>query len=89
MWILTTISGQVGLLMATVVFASTVFLVAMIDRTGRFVLAPERGAPISPVGLSGTRNVVLQGSWWFHTAHVGIVLGDPITTECLKRDDRD
>lgn len=53
------------------------------------MLALGSGGPIITVGLSGTRNVVLQGSCRFHAAHVGIVLGDPIATENLTLDDRD
>jgi 1-acyl-sn-glycerol-3-phosphate acyltransferase len=58
-------------------------------KKGGFMLALESGAPIIPVGLSGTRNVVPRGSWRFHAARVGIVLGDPIPTENLTLDDRD
>ena len=58
-------------------------------KKGGFMLALESGAPIIPVGLSGTRRVVPRGSWRFHAASVGIVVGDPIPTKNLGAEDRD
>jgi len=52
-------------------------------------LALESGAPIVPVGLSGTRELVPRGSWMFRSTRVGIVVGHPIETQGLTVEDRD
>jgi len=58
-------------------------------KKGGFMLALESGAPIIPVGLSGTRELVPRGSWMFRSARVGIVVGNPIETKGLTVEDRD
>ncbi len=58
-------------------------------KKGGFMLALESGAPIIPVGLSGTRELVPKGSWMFRSTRVGIVVGQPIATEGLTIEDRE
>ena len=53
------------------------------------MLALESGAPIIPVGLSGTRALVPRGTWMYRPARVGIVVGKPIETQGMTVEDRD
>jgi len=58
-------------------------------KKGGFMLALESGAPIIPVGLSGTRDLVPRGSWMYQPSRVGVVMGDPIETRDMTLDDRE
>lgn len=58
-------------------------------KKGGFMLALEAGAPIIPIGLSGTRGLVPRGSWMYSRSRVAIVVGDPISTEGLGVEDRE
>ena len=58
-------------------------------KKGGFMLALQSGAPIIPVGLSGTRDLVPRGSWMFRSARVGVVVGKPIETRELTMEQRD
>ena len=58
-------------------------------KKGGFMLAIESGAPIIPVGLSGTRDLVPRGSWMYRRSRVGVVVGEPIETQDMTIEDRD
>ena len=58
-------------------------------KKGGFMLAIESGAPIVPVGLAGTRDLVPRGTWMYKRSRVALVVGDPIATSGMSVDDRD
>ena len=53
------------------------------------MLALESGAPIVPIGLAGTRDLVPWGTWVYKRSRVALVVGEPISTAGMSLDDRD
>ena len=58
-------------------------------KKGPFVLAIDAGAPIVPVLLHGTREVIRKGSMLLHPARVDVHLLEPVSVEGYDYDDRD
>jgi 1-acyl-sn-glycerol-3-phosphate acyltransferase len=58
-------------------------------KKGAFVLAIEAGVPLVPVYLLGTHRVLPRGSLWLRRGVVGLVVGEPMSTEGLSYADRD
>lgn len=58
-------------------------------KKGGFMLALESGAPIVPIGLAGTRDLVPRGTWMYKRSRVALVVGEPIATAGMSVDDRD
>jgi 1-acyl-sn-glycerol-3-phosphate acyltransferase len=58
-------------------------------KKGGFHLAIDAGAPIVPVALKGTRELMPRGSLLLRPGHVSVTIGAPISTEGLNSDDRD
>jgi 1-acyl-sn-glycerol-3-phosphate acyltransferase len=57
-------------------------------KKGGFHLAIDAGAPIVPVAISGTRELMPRGALRLRPGHVKLVVGDPIPTEGLSSEDR-
>lgn len=53
-------------------------------KRGSFLLAIKSGAPIVPVSIRGTREIMKKGGFLIKPATVTIVLGKPIPTEGLR-----
>jgi 1-acyl-sn-glycerol-3-phosphate acyltransferase len=58
-------------------------------KKGPFVLAIDAGAPIVPVLLHGTREVIRKGSMMLHPERVDVHLLEPVSVEGYEYDDRD
>jgi 1-acyl-sn-glycerol-3-phosphate acyltransferase len=58
-------------------------------KKGGFHLAIDAGAPIVPVALTGTRELMPRGSWWVRPGLVTVTVGEPIETNTLGPDDRE
>jgi 1-acyl-sn-glycerol-3-phosphate acyltransferase len=57
-------------------------------KKGGFHLAMDAGAPIVPVALRGTRELMPRGSLRLKPGRVSVIIGEPISTEGLDSDDR-
>jgi 1-acyl-sn-glycerol-3-phosphate acyltransferase len=57
-------------------------------KKGGFHLAIDAGAPIVPVALQGTRELMPRGSLRVKPGRVRVIIGEPIPTEGLDVDDR-
>jgi 1-acyl-sn-glycerol-3-phosphate acyltransferase len=57
-------------------------------KKGGFHLAIDAGAPIVPVALRGTRELMPRGALGLKPGRVTVIIGDPIPTEGLTGDDR-
>ena len=55
-------------------------------KKGGFNVALERGLPILPVTVNGSRLVLPKGSAEFHSGRIRVVVGDPIDTRGLGRE---
>ncbi len=56
-------------------------------KKGGFILALERGLPILPVTVNGSRKVLPKGSFAFSPGPIEVVVSDPIPTEgCTHAD---
>ena len=58
-------------------------------KKGPFVLAIDAGAPIVPVLVHGTREVIRKGSMMLHPGRVDVHLLEPVSVEGFGYDDRD
>ena len=58
-------------------------------KKGPFVLAIDAGAPIVPVLLHGTREVIRRGSLMVYPAQIDVHLLEPVSVEGYTYDDRD
>lgn len=58
-------------------------------KKGPFVLAIAAGAPVVPVLLQGTRDVLPPGGWWVRPGRVRVILSAPVPTSGLSYEDRD
>jgi 1-acyl-sn-glycerol-3-phosphate acyltransferase len=58
-------------------------------KKGPFVLAIDAGAPIVPVLVHGTREVIRKGSILLHPGRVDVHLLEPVSVEGYSYDDRD
>jgi len=56
-------------------------------KDGAFSLAIEKGAPILPVVIHGTRDCIPKGSPWFGAARAHARVLEPVSTEGLSDDD--
>ncbi len=56
-------------------------------KTGAFRLAIEKGAPVLPVAVRGTRSALLPNDWRFGVAEADAWVLDPIPTDGLTLDD--
>ena len=45
---------------------------------GAFVAAARAGAPVVPVALAGTRDLLPDGTWWPRRARLEVTLCDPV-----------
>ena len=52
-------------------------------KDGAFRLAIETGADVLPIAVSGTRTALPKHSWRFQTAHAGVAVGTPLSTQGL------
>jgi 1-acyl-sn-glycerol-3-phosphate acyltransferase len=57
-------------------------------KEGAAYIAIKAGAPLVPIALIGTRDVLAMGSMTFHRGAVRLRIGDPIPTEGLTLRDR-
>ena len=57
-------------------------------KKGGFHLAIDAGAPVVPVALRGTRELMPRGSLLLRPGPVSVIIGEPIPTEGLSPDDR-
>jgi 1-acyl-sn-glycerol-3-phosphate acyltransferase len=57
-------------------------------KKGGFHLAIDAGAPIVPIALKGTRELMPRGSVWLRPGRVQVIIGEPIPTDGLSGDDR-
>ncbi|MEO8192207.1 MAG: lysophospholipid acyltransferase family protein [Gemmatimonadales bacterium] len=58
-------------------------------KKGPFVLAINAGAPVVPVLIHGTREVIARGQIWVRPGRVDVHLLEPVNVEGLGYDDRD
>jgi 1-acyl-sn-glycerol-3-phosphate acyltransferase len=58
-------------------------------KKGAFVLAIEAGVPLVPVFVRGTHRVLPRGSLWLRRGAVGLVVGQPVSTDGFTYADRD
>ena len=58
-------------------------------KKGPFMFALQAGVPIVPVAINGSINILLSGSPFVRPGKVDIVMGDPIPTAGLTKNDRD
>lgn len=58
-------------------------------KKGPFVLAIDAGAPIVPVLIHGTREVIRRGSMMVHPGRVDVHLLEPVSVQGFNYDDRD
>ena len=58
-------------------------------KKGAFVLAIKTGVPVVPVGISGSRQVMPKGSFRIRPGEIRIRIGEPISVEGLRHQDRD
>lgn len=58
-------------------------------KKGPFVLAIAAGAPVVPVLIQGTREVLPPGGWWVRPGRVRVKLAPPLPTAGLTYEDRD
>jgi 1-acyl-sn-glycerol-3-phosphate acyltransferase len=58
-------------------------------KKGPFVLAIDAGAPIVPVLIHGTREVIRRGSMLVHPGKVDVHLLEPVSVEGYDYDGRD
>ena len=58
-------------------------------KKGPFVLAIAAGAPVVPVLIQGTRDVLPPGGWWVHPGRVRVKLAPPVPTSGLSYENRD
>lgn len=58
-------------------------------KKGAFVLAINSGAPILPVAVLGSREVMAKGSWVVRPGTITVRFGAPISTEGMDATDRD
>ncbi len=56
---------------------------------GAFRLAIETQAPVVPIALAGTREILAPGSIHIHGGRVQLMVGDPIETRGMSAKDRD
>lgn len=57
-------------------------------KEGAAYISIKAQAPLVPIALIGTREVLAMGSATFHRGPVRLVIGDPISTEGLALKDR-
>jgi 1-acyl-sn-glycerol-3-phosphate acyltransferase len=55
-------------------------------RRGGFFLALESGAPIVPVTISGTRELMPKGQWFARRGTVGVVFHEPVPVAVYTRE---
>jgi 1-acyl-sn-glycerol-3-phosphate acyltransferase len=55
-------------------------------KKGGFVMAVERGLPILPLTVNGSRRVLKKGDLVFHPGPIEVVVGEPIDTTGYDRD---
>ena len=55
-------------------------------RRGGFFLALESGAPIVPVNISGTYEIMPRGQWYARRGRVGIVFREPVASSGYTRE---
>ncbi|MBI5467992.1 MAG: 1-acyl-sn-glycerol-3-phosphate acyltransferase [Deltaproteobacteria bacterium] len=53
-------------------------------KRGAFVLASRSGAPIVPIAINGTKDILKRGGFWIRPCRVTIRIGDPIPTEGVE-----
>ncbi len=58
-------------------------------RPGPFTMAIEAQAPIVPISIRGTREIMPKGSPWIRPGRVTFVFHEPIPTKGLTQTDRD
>jgi len=58
-------------------------------KKGAFVLAIQAAAPIVPVGMIGTYQIMPKGSFRFRPGEIVIRVGEPIQVDELTNEDRD
>jgi 1-acyl-sn-glycerol-3-phosphate acyltransferase len=58
-------------------------------KKGAFVLAIQAGAPVVPVGISGSRRVMPKGRWRVRAGTIRVRIGEPIPVGRLEHRDRD
>ena len=58
-------------------------------KKGPFVLAIAADAPVVPVRIEGTRDVLPPGGWWVRPGGVRVRLAPPVPTAGLTYEDRD
>lgn len=58
-------------------------------KKGPFVLAIAAGAPVVPVLIQGTRDVLPPGGWWVRPGRVRVKLAAPVATSGLSYENRD
>ena len=58
-------------------------------KKGAFVLAIQAGAPVVPVGISGSRDVLPKGSWRVRRGTIRVKVGEPIDVRGLEHRHRD
>jgi len=58
-------------------------------KKGPFVLAIDAGAPIVPILIHGTREVIRKGSMMLHPGRVDVHLLEPVSVEGFGYDERD
>jgi len=58
-------------------------------KKGGFVLAIKSGAPIIPIGIAGSGEILPKGWHWLGRGPVTLVVGEPIHTTCHTLDTKD
>lgn len=58
-------------------------------KKGAFVLAIKAGAPVVPVAITGSREVMPKGGWIVRPGHIQIRFGKPISVDGVDVRDRD
>ncbi len=58
-------------------------------KKGPFMFALQAGVPIVPVAINGSRGILQPGSPFVRAGHIDIVMGEPIPTAGLDKQDRD
>jgi len=57
-------------------------------KKGAFVLALDTGAPVVPIGITGSREVMPKGSFRIRSGEIDIRIGDPLSVEGLDAEAR-
>jgi len=55
-------------------------------KPGMFLLAIKAGAPVVPITINGTREVLPYDSWRVHPGHIELVFHPPVTTAGMHSD---